>query len=62
MAVFQAHDAVHALGQIRVVGGDERRQPGAAAQFQHDLENIPRRRRIEVTGRPVGQQKAGSGC
>src|SRR5512138_2849739 len=58
-AVLQAQDAVHALGQFKVVGGDDGGEAVVAHEVQELREDAVGSVGVEVAGRLVGQQDRG---
>jgi hypothetical protein len=54
--VVQRDDAVEAVGEIEVVGGDQCREAAAANGLDQRFDDPFRRRVVEIAGRLVGQQ------
>src|SRR5262249_30867240 len=58
VAVLQREHAVHVLGELQVVRGDEAGDAGLLGELVEVVEHRLRRVRVEVAGRLVGQQPA----
>ena len=56
--VVQRHAAVHARGELHVVGGDHGGEARGAHELRQRLEHVLGGARIEIAGRLVGQQDA----
>ena len=56
--VADRHAAVHARGDLHVVGGDHHGQAGRADQLRERVEHVVGGVRVEIAGRLVGQQEA----
>ena len=58
-AVFEGDDAIEAAGEVEVVGGDQRREAGAADEVEQCVEHALAGRMVEIAGRFVGEQDLG---
>ena len=58
LPVPKRHAAVHARGDVHVVGRDDDGEPGGAHQLGQRVEHVLGGARVEIAGRLVGQQDA----
>ena len=48
--LLEPHDSVHLRRQVGIVGGDQRRQVGAAGELEHQGEDVAGGVGVEVAG------------
>ena len=60
-AAGKAEGRVHARGEVRVVGGDQRGGAGVAHDLEQQREHVLGGVRVEIAGRLVGQDQARAG-
>ena len=58
VSVLERHAAVHAAGELHVVGRDQRGEAGGAHELRQRVEHVVGGARVEIAGRLVGQQDA----